>query len=732
MTATEPTGIPAKRKTSSVKDVDAFMQTARERYAFAVLEDAADRKIAEEDVAFVGADGDEQWSPKALARRKKNKLPILSWNRLPVFVAQIVNDGRENKPSIRTSAMDGGKPATATFFQDRIRHLEYECDSDIAYDTARRHQVISGRGFIRVSTEYKTKSFDQKLSIDAIENQFAVLCDPSAKRYDRKDADWWFVSSVTSKDAYERKYGTDTDACAANYFASGDNPATDWIGIGANGEQIQVAEYWVKDHKERELCLLEDLTAVYKDEMTGNEKSPVMDSRMDDVSTVMQYIIDGVGIIDETEWIGSMVPIIPMWGEQAIIKGKRRNYSLVRMAKDPQRLVNLYVSNIAQAIAAMPKNPYIGVAGQFLGFEEEWKKMNEEVLSFVQYNDKGINGEPIGPPQRETSEPPIQALTIGLNQAIDAMKAAMGIYDASLGSGPGDTAGIAIQRRQKESDVANFHFSDNEARTRKHLGRILLELIPILDRGAKEVPTRTEDGKVKLVKVNQQIRDDKTGLMMNHNLSQGAYDIAISSGPSYTSARAQANDAYAQIAASDKNFMTIAGDLYFRSSDMPGADAIADRYEKMLPPQLKPAPPPNEAQAAQQAQALQQLSAQHQQQSALIHQLSMIIETKQVEAKSKETIAEMQEATKLALGEMAAKTQTMAREQADRLAVMDTKNAMLDRAHTHALATVSDATDAATQQSQQAHQVSQQSNAQDAAAQAAQTAAQQQQPQPQQ
>ncbi len=707
-------------------DLDAFMKLARDRYAFALSQDSEDRKIAESDNEFVGADGDQQWTPKALAKRKKAKLPILSWNRLPVFVAQIVNDGRENKPSIRVSAMDGGKESTATFFQDRIRHLEYECDADIAFDTVRRQQVVSARGFLKVTTKYKPKSFDQQLSIDAIENQFAVLWDPAAKRYDRSDGDYWFVSSVVSKDAYERAYGTKTAAAAANYFAQGDNPAADWIGIGPDGEMIQVAEYWLKEYTKRTLCLLEDLTAVYEDEMTEKHASPVMDCREDDCIKVMQYIIDGVGIVDSTEWLGSIIPIVPMWGESAIVKGKRRTFSLVRMAKDPQRLVNLYVSNIATLIASMPKNPYVIAAGQVLGFEEDWKRMNDEVVAFVQYNPKGVDGQLAPPPQREISEPPIQALTIGLNQAIDAMKAAMGIYDASLGAGPGDTAGIAIQKRQKESDVANFHFSDNEARTRKQLGRILLELIPILDRGPKEVPTRTEAGKSKMVKVNQVYRDDKTGRMAIHNLAQGNYEPAIATGPSYTSARQQANDAYAQIAASDKNFMTIAGDLYFRTSDMPGAELIADRYEKMLPPQLQPQQPGGPQQLAQALQANKALGAQHQELMATVHQLSQVIEQKQVEAASKERIAEMQEATKLALGEMAAKTQTMARQQADRLAVLDATNAIADRAHEHALAVTGQQAEQDSQDSAQAHQVSQQTSGQDAAAQAAAIAAQNQ------
>jgi hypothetical protein len=145
---------------------------------------------------------------------------------------------------------------------------------------------------------------------------------------------------------------------------------------------------------------------------------------------------------------------------------------------------------------------------------------------------------------------------------------------------------------------------------------------------------------------------------------------------------------------------------------------------------LKPAPAQNEQQAAQSAQALAQLSAQHQQQLAVIHQLSTIIEQKQVEAASREKIAEMQEATKLAIAEITAKSQTLARQQADRLAVLEAADSIADRAHEHALASVSAAQNAAGQQADQqhqqqmqqqdqAHQANQQQSAQDAAAQQA-------------
>ena len=448
-----------------------------------------------------------------------------------------------------------------------------------------------------------------------------------------------------------------------------------------------------------------------------------MDTREDETYCVTQYIIDGVRILDATEFLVPYIPIVPVWGRQMMVKGRRNNYSLVRYAKDPQRLVNLYVSNIAEQIALMPKTTYKATPKQIAGFEDDWEKINENPNTVTLYNPESIGGELVGAPEREVNEPPIQALTIGLNQAIDGIKAAMGIFDASLGSGPGDTAGIAIEKRQKESDVANFHVADNEARSRKYAGEIILALTRVLDKGKKTLPTRTEDGKTELVAFGQPTKDKKTGADVCHDLTSGDYQVSISSGPSYTSQREQANVAYGQIAAADKNFMTIAGDLYFRTSDMPGADQIADRYEKMLPPQLQPQATTDGASMARQLQAL---TAQHSQLMALVHAQAQVIETKQIEAQSRERIAERAEATKLALGEMAAKTQTLARAQADRLAMLDAAGAIADRAHEAGMAAQGAEADQASQDSAQGHQVGQQASAQDAAARAAELAAQNQ------
>jgi len=643
---------------SKVKDVTEFMRLARERFKYAMAVDREDREEAVEDVAFAAGD---QWNKEAKDQRIAAERPVLTENRLQTFTAQVVNDGRQSKPAIRLTPLDGGTKETAEMLQGRIRHIEYESDADIAYDTSREQQVTSGRGFYRVSTRYKKGSFDQELRIERIENQFSVLFDPNAREYDRADADWCFVLTTISADEHRRRFGNKTDLCRNSFYTDQENPAPDWIGVGKDGGGVQIAEYWIREHETRTLCRIRHELSrgmnvegiAYRDELPKDfPDEAILETREEDCVTVCQYIIDGVEILDETEWLGSYIPIVPLWGREMIVDGKRRTLSLIRFAKDPQRLLNLYVSNMAEQVGQMPKTPYIAAEGQIANHEDEWENINNLPQAVVQYRPVvvTVNGtqQLVPAPQRVTSEPPIRALVIGYNQCVDAIKAAMGIFDASLGAKSNETAGIAIERRQKEADNANFHFHDNEASSRKCLGRILLELIPIIDRGEKNVPVRSEDGKTSTVRVNtpEPYQDPESGKVVHHQLDQGEYGVAVSTGKSYTSQREEAFDVYSQIANADKNFMQIAGDILFDSLDAPGSERIAERYRKVLPPALQeqkgqqqPLPPQVQAQ-------MQFMAQQHEALVAQVHALSQEIETKAVESASRERIIAMQEETK--------------------------------------------------------------------------------------
>jgi hypothetical protein len=224
----------------------------------------------------------------------------------------------------------------------------------------------------------------------------------------------------------------------------------------------------------------------------------------------------------------------------------------------------------------------------------------------------------------------------------------MGMFDQSLGAGPVEQSGIAIQRRVRQADNANFHFHDNEARSRKYAGTIILALMAVLDKGVQAWTIRTADGKTKRVPIGQAYRDEETGEQLQHDLSgmENAYDVAVTTGPSYSSARAESFEKLTTMAQAWPGLMPVAGDIVMRQADMPGADQLADRLEKALPPALQPAPkgrpiiPPQIQQAMGQAQAT--IKALSEVNNKLLDER----EAKILDLQSRERIAAVQEDTK--------------------------------------------------------------------------------------
>ncbi len=604
------------RITDSVK----FLDLARDRYQTGLDADQIDRLEAEADNEFANASdlSKNQWDQIPLASRKENHRPVLQWNRIPTYVQQVVNDGRQNKPAIKISQGDKGEKATAEFFQTRIRQIEYESDADIAYDTARDQQVTSGRGFVRVRTDWKPGTFQQYLCIERIENQFSVVFDPAAKCYDRSDADWCFVSSNMSDDQFKRAYGEEKFKAFTDW-SDGDSYVDGWVTYDKSLRLIRVCEYWEKKFKERVLCLLGSTgLPVWKDTFAEEEyirlkaNGNITAERTEQDASVCRYVIDGSQILEEGDWLGSTIPIVPFWGREAVVNGIRRTYSLIRNAKDPQRLVNLYVSNIAEQIAMMPKAPYEAPVGSIAqNHEKDWQDSGLTAKAILYYKAWDESGRELPRPSRVVSEPPIQALTIGLQQSIDAIKAAMGIYDASLGARSNETSGIAIERRKKSAEIVNFHFPDNESRSRKRIGEILIELIPKLDKPGSTVPTRSEEGKTELVPIGTPYKNPK-GEMVTHNLTDGDYGVVVSTGPTQDSARAEERESLTALITGVPETFWIIGDRWIELSDAPGSEEDADRVRRAInmktpglieTPEYKQGIPP---QAQQQMMAMQQ------------------------------------------------------------------------------------------------------------------------------
>jgi hypothetical protein len=227
-----------------------------------------------------------------------------------------------------------------------------------------------------------------------------------------------------------------------------------------------------------------------------------------------------------------------------------------------------------------------------------------------------VFGKPAPPPARQTFEPPIQALSAFIAQEIDDMKATTGIFDASLGNQGNEISGQAIQRRQQQSNLTTMHFMDNLIRSFRQGGEIIAELIPKIYDTEREIQILGIDEKPKLVFINKE-HQDEAGKTHNYDMTKGKYALVVTSGKAFDSKRSETFDTMQQVLATQPNLMNVIGDIFFRNSDLAGSDQLAERFQKMLPPQLQendsPLPPAAQAAVAHAQQQMQQMQGQLQQ-----------------------------------------------------------------------------------------------------------------------
>ena len=132
-----------------------------------------------------------------------------------------------------------------------------------------------------------------------------------------------------------------------------------------------------------------------------------------------------------------------------IINGKVHLFSLIRHVRDPQQLLNIYKSAIAEKIGLGNRVPYVGYKGQFK--DSRWENANNVNYAYLEAELITLPNGSVAPlPQRQQMEEQIQALSVAAAQEVEDLKSGMGIFDASLGSSGNETAGVAIGARQRQ------------------------------------------------------------------------------------------------------------------------------------------------------------------------------------------------------------------------------------------------------------------------------------------
>jgi len=547
--------------------------------------DDNNREDALDDLAHLALD---QWPDTEKRRREAEGRPCLTVDQLNKFVNQAAMDIRGAKAGVEVIPVDSEDDVPlAGVYEGLIRQIEYQSGGEGVYAHGAESSIRCGIGHWRLETETTTDSvFDQDIKLRRVLDPLSVIWDSGASGLVREDAEHVFVTDWVHEKAFKKKYNRDGEDIDTGDFRHSSN-----YEFWKRDEFIRIAEYWYHVTEKRLLVLLVDGSTLDITDMDEAQiqqlrfSNMIVKARKVDAKKVRRRLMDGRDWLkDEEEWAGRFLPIIPVLGSEIGYDGKVVRKSLIRAAKDGQKLYNYFRSASAEAIGQAPKAPWLVPLTSIAGLEGYWANANRSNLPYLPYN---IDPEaPTVRPQRQDPPNVPAAIWQEASLAIEDMKGATGQFDASLGSKSNETSGVAIQARQREGDAGSAVFFDNFALALQRTGTILVDLIPKIYDGDRVVRILDKGGSEQFVPINRSVQMNNGEAVLINDLSHGRFDVRVQMGAAETTARIEGREFMRDMVRSNADLMQVIGDLMFENSDFPGAQQIADRMKRIMPPQV--------------------------------------------------------------------------------------------------------------------------------------------------
>ena len=319
--------------------------------------------------------------------------------------------------------------------QDDINVLEQDADYKYVCKQAILRQIVSGAGFVVVTTDIDYITKEPKILLEFVQRQDSVALDPDIETVDGSDAEEGAIVNYISVNKAKRLYGE--DVLPFNYPQA--MPKMNFIGISQwqnEVNKIQVVSYYTKNEK----------------------------------GTVTYYKICGNKVIEQIELPIKYIPIIRFSGYQKYTSDGIRYSGIVDKTYSLQLGLNIAYSTLMERANRSIKANLIASTDAVEGLDQYYKKMSEEDGLMILHN-KGTNAPTPLLEQFQTAD-----LSDIINQTRNLIADVIGVpLTGVIGAQDKTATEILVQQTNQESNVASFY--DNAYKANRSIGRIVIELL---------------------------------------------------------------------------------------------------------------------------------------------------------------------------------------------------------------------------------------------------------------
>jgi hypothetical protein len=554
----------------------AFLNDMRTKYEFGYTFNEHNIIAGKDDAKFTVGN---QWDPTVKLRRENANKPVLTFNRLIAFVAQIVGNRLMNETEIRVHPDKQGTKEIAEIREGLIRSIFKNGQADFARDEAHKYQVIGGQGAYSLAIDYTSDDvFEQQINLQACSDPYSAIFDPLGIEPSGADCQWGFIGDDIPQQEFKHRWPW---AAEVSFM---DSNRWNQHGFWLQEDTVRVVSYWrmvTEGHKR--LALYLDGTVQDVTELEEYEYLHLCEQRADGSPYIRDvpkrfarlYICSGNAILEGPyDYPVSSLPMYRVAGWEVNDGEKVHRWGLIRFLKDPQRLHNYWRSTVAEQLVAAPRNKWLTTTEAIRGHEVKWRKAATSDDPFLYFNDGEQAPVHIPPPGIDA------ALINEAGLATQDLKDISNIHEAALGMPSNEVSKVAIQQRQMVSDVGTFIYTDRLRIADTRCAKNIDELIPYIYDTMRTVTVIGRDDKATL-----QVINDGT---QQTDITAGKYAITVSVGPASETKRSLAAEQMMSFVNAAPQTAALVMDLVAEAQDWPKSTEFARRFRSQLPAGIIP------------------------------------------------------------------------------------------------------------------------------------------------
>ena len=516
------------------------------------------RERAADDLVFAWV---TQWDDQLLGESQLQYRG--EFNILRKAMRQIISDLKSNPVQIDFEPV-GDAYQEADLLDGIYRTTTRKNVSMEAMGNASQESVVAGFGAWELVNKYEGKSGKQVIArMPIYEACNCLYWDPNAKLLDKSDANYCSIlerySEEGFKDFVEELTG-DRPETTHSFKYPEESYVFPWV---AEDQRIYIGKFYHRQKITSQVHVLIDMTGnpielededyEAQGELYTAAGYQYETCRQCERFEVTRYIVSGQEILECTLVPGDNIPVVPEYGERAMVEGEEHFEGITRLAKDPQRLRNFQMSYLADIVSRSPRRKPIFTPEQIQGYESMYEENgSDNNYPYLLQNkaDGAGKDNPLGP----VGEMPEQQMPQALVASIDLSRQA--VEDVANPGLPQniadpDLSGKAVLALQKRMDMQSFIYQDNHKSALRRDAEIFAGMAPEVYDSPRKVTLTGSDGKRKTESImEERFNPAMMQLETVNDLTGLEFEVYAEIGVNYATEKAESREDMKELMAS--------------------------------------------------------------------------------------------------------------------------------------------------------------------------------------